>query len=121
MSAKRATTAVTSLWVTKSFCVDPSSALHSAAVVAAPDEVRGEEIKAYVKLRDGLTQNDLPPSAIFAHCADHLATFKVPRYLSYTSAFPMTVSDDKVAKAQLTDGVADLTADAFDRIDGVWR
>ena len=92
-----------------------------AAVVAAPDEARGEEIKAYVKLKDGLTQNDLPPSAIFAHCAGHLAAFKVPRYLSYTSTFPMTVSDDKVAKAQLTDGVADLTADAFDRIDGVWR
>jgi acyl-CoA synthetase (AMP-forming)/AMP-acid ligase II len=92
-----------------------------AAVVAVPDAARDEEIKAYVQLSSGLTFKELTPEQILAHCAEHLAGFKVPRYLAYTQSLPMTASDDKVSKSQLTNGVEDLAAGAYDRVDGIWR
>jgi acyl-CoA synthetase (AMP-forming)/AMP-acid ligase II len=92
-----------------------------AAVVPVPDVVRGQEVKAYVQLRAGLTADEVTPQRILAHCAEHLAGFKLPRYLAYVAEFPMSAAGDKVAKPQLTANVQDLTAGAYDRIDRVWR
>ena len=62
-----------------------------AAVVAVPDEIRGEEAMAYVILAPGATAAMLPPDAIAAHCAQHLTAFKVPRYIAYWAGdFPRT-------------------------------
>ncbi len=102
-------------------CLSALAGVAYAAVVGVPDVDRGEEIKAYLQLRPGATPDERSPDVVFAHCADHLAGFKIPRYLQYVDAFPMTASDDKVAKAQLTEGVDDLRLRSFDRVDGVWR
>lgn len=91
-----------------------------AAVVPVPDAERDEEIKAYLKLRDGVAIEDLPPQAVLAHCASRLARFKWPRYLAYVDALPRTPSD-KVAKHQLVADQADLRIGAYDAVDGVWR
>lgn len=101
-------------------CVCTLEGIVMAAVVPVPDPVRGEEIKVYVQLRPGLGPDEITPEMIFSHCEEHLAAFKVPRYLAYVPSFPMTSSDDKVAKPRLLDGVEDLTADAFDRVGGTW-
>lgn len=102
-------------------CLSSLSSVAYAAVVGVPDAERGEEIKAYLQLRPEVERSDAPPETVFAHCAEQLAAFKVPRYLAYVEEFPMTASDDKVAKSQLTEGVDDLRIGAFDRVDGVWR
>ena len=86
-----------------------------AAVIPVPDEVRGEEVKAYVLLVDGVTPGDLPPEEIVRHCAEQLAAFKVPRYVEYrTGDFPRTASM-KVQKPDLKAEKADLTDGAWDR------
>ncbi|MFP6741104.1 MAG: class I adenylate-forming enzyme family protein [Alphaproteobacteria bacterium] len=100
-------------------CMLPGIVL--AAVVPVLDTARGEEVKAYVVLGAGQSADDITPAKIIAHCAEHLAPFKIPRYLAYAESLPMTASDDKVAKPQLTEGIEDLTAGAYDRTDGVWR
>ena len=95
--------------------------IEEAAVVAVPDPLRREEVKAYLKLREGLSRDDVPPERVFAHCEGCLAAFKVPRYLAYMETdFPRTPTR-KIVKRSLIQGVADLRVGAFDRVDGVWR
>jgi long-chain acyl-CoA synthetase len=94
--------------------------IEEAAVVAVPDPLRREEVKAYLKLRAGLTPADVPPDKVFAHCERRLAKFKVPRYLAYVDDFPRTPSR-KIAKNVLVAESGDLLKDAYDRQDRVWR
>jgi crotonobetaine/carnitine-CoA ligase len=90
-----------------------------AACVPVPDATRGEEVKAYIVLQPGLTQADLPPQAVFEHCAAKLAKFKVPRYVAYTTELPKTPSG-KIAKKFLTQGVPDLRTGSYDRVEEKW-
>jgi crotonobetaine/carnitine-CoA ligase len=68
-----------------------------AAVVAVPDELRGEEVKAIV-----VVDTDPAPSAeaLAAYCAERLAAFKVPRFWEFRDSLPLTPSQ-RVAKAAL--------------------
>jgi len=67
--------------------------IRDAAVVAESDEVRGEEVKAFVLLAAGESELSLPPDAIVEWCNSRLARFKVPRYLVYRQdEFPRTPS-----------------------------
>lgn len=91
-----------------------------AAAVPVPDEYRGEEVKIYIKLIDGVEQADCLPQRIAEHCADRLAEFKIPRYYAYVAEFPYTPSA-KIAKQQLIQGVDDFRADSYDRVDDTWR
>ncbi len=102
-------------------CLSALAGVAYAAVVGVRDLDRGEEVKAYLQLRPGATPSVISPDVVFAHCADHLAGFKIPRYLHYVDALPMTASGDKVAKTRLTAGVEDLRLGSFDRIDGFWH
>jgi crotonobetaine/carnitine-CoA ligase len=63
-------------------------------VVGVPDEVRGEEVKAYV-VADGVEGTELA-----AYCAERLAAFKVPRIFSFHQDLPRTPSE-RVEKAKL--------------------
>jgi crotonobetaine/carnitine-CoA ligase len=91
-----------------------------AAVIGVPDELRKEEVKAYVLLQPGMTRDDVPPEAILAHARARLAPFKVPRYIEYRTEFPRTPSN-KIRKPELVKEKPDLRADSWDRVDGVWR
>lgn len=102
-------------------CLNAIPGVAMAAVVAVPDPLRGEEVKAFIQPAPGRSWNDIPPSQVFEHCSDHLAGFKIPRYVAYVDAFPMTAGNDKVSKPKLTDGVEDPTIGAFDRVDDLWR
>lgn len=90
-----------------------------AAAVPVPDEIRGEEVKVYVVLRDGFSPDDLPIDVLLAHCSDRLARFKVPRYITYCEPLPKTPSG-KIAKKPLTQGVDDLKAGSYDRVQEKW-
>ncbi len=84
------------------------------AVIAVPDDLRGEEIKAYVLPLEGESPETIPPDELVRHCAERLAPFKVPRYIEYRDTdFPRTASL-RVKKEDLkVDG--DLTAGSWDR------
>ena len=90
-----------------------------SAAVPVPDDIRGEEVKAYVVLREDFSPEDLPIDSVVAHCAARLARFKVPRYITYSDALPKTPSG-KIAKKQLTQDVADLKKGSYDRIQEKW-
>ncbi len=92
----------------------------SAAVVAVPDELRGEEVKVYVILLSGETPESVPPQMIVDFAAKKLAAFKLPRYVAYVEQFPLTPSE-RVAKHELIRGQTDLRLNSYDRIAGIWR
>ena len=54
-----------------------------------PDRRYGEELCAWVKLRDGA---DLDEEGVRAYCRGRIAHQKVPRYVKFVDAFPMTVT-----------------------------
>ena len=66
-------------------------------VIGVPDVRYGEELVAWVRLREGasLTRDELA-----AYCAGRIAHFKVPRYMHVTDEFPMTVTG-KVQKYRM--------------------
>ena len=70
-----------------------------AQVIGVPDAKYGEELCAWVRLRDGAT---LTAEDLKAHCQGKLAHYKVPRYVRVTDEFPMTVTG-KVQKYKMRD------------------
>jgi carnitine-CoA ligase len=86
-----------------------------AAVVAVPDELRGEEVKAYVALVEETSPSVVTPAGLVEFCRDRLAKHKVPRYIEYrTEPFPRTPSM-RVKKSALVGEVVDPFARAWDR------
>ncbi len=67
-------------------------------IVGVPDEKRGEELCAWIKLRSGADPIDA--KALDAFCRDKLAHYKIPRYVILTEEFPMTVTG-KIRKIQM--------------------
>lgn len=95
---------------------------HIADVAAVPvhDVERGEEVKIYVELRDGVTPDNSVVERILEHSRAHLAVFKLPRYIAFTSALPRTTSSNKVLKRELM-AVSDPVAGAYDTVERRWR
>lgn len=92
-------------------------AVELAACLAVPDDLRGEEIKAYVVLREA---GALEPADLADWVADRLAYFKVPRYWTWRESLPRTPSE-RVIKSELAGQGEDFSVGAWDRSDGVWR
>ena len=88
-----------------------------AAVLAVEDELRGEEVLAYVVPGDAVAREDVSPAALSAFCADRLARFKVPRYWKYCDDLPRTPSE-RIRKEALREECDDPTTGAWDRVEG---
>jgi len=58
-------------------------------VFGVPDQKYGEELAAWIKLREGETST---PEEIRGFCEGKLAHFKIPRYVKFVDEFPMTVT-----------------------------
>jgi crotonobetaine/carnitine-CoA ligase len=85
------------------------------AVIPVPDQLRGEEVKAYILPKQGETRDTLPPDEIIAFCKKRLASYKVPRYLEYrTTDFERTPSM-RVHKQTLLKEKTDLIKGCWDR------
>jgi fatty-acyl-CoA synthase len=69
-----------------------------AQVIGVPDERLGEEIMAWVRLREGA--EPLTAEALRVFCTGKLAHFKIPRYVKLVDSFPMTVTG-KVRKVEM--------------------
>ncbi len=91
-----------------------------AACVPVPDDIRGEEVKAYVVLRSDCTLDDTPPRVLVEFCEPQIAYFKVPRYWTYRDDLPRTPSE-RIIKGEIMAEQADLRIGAYDRVDDVWR
>ncbi|PZU41804.1 MAG: AMP-binding protein [Arsenicicoccus sp.] len=69
-----------------------------AQVVGVPDERYGEELMAWVRLREGA--EPLTAEAVKDFCTGSLAHYKIPRHVQVIEEFPMTVTG-KVRKVEL--------------------
>jgi crotonobetaine/carnitine-CoA ligase len=92
-------------------------AVRSAAAVPVPDEVRGEEVKAFLELQPGCERTD--PQQILDFARAHLAAFKVPRFLEYVGTMPRTPSE-RIAKHVLLARCDDQRRGSYDATTGSW-
>jgi fatty-acyl-CoA synthase len=67
-------------------------AIEQAAVVGLPDKKYGEELCAWIRLKQGHTGSDALADELRAHCRANLAHYKVPRYIRFVESFPQTVT-----------------------------
>ncbi len=58
-------------------------------VIGVPDVKYGEELCAWIKLKSGQTCTD---EEIRGFCQGQIAHYKIPRYVKFVDAFPMTVT-----------------------------
>ncbi len=99
--------------------VNSAPAVLESAVIGVPDELRGEEVKAFVVLKDDIAPNQAILDEIIATCVTQLASFKVPRYFSFRTQLPKTPSL-KVAKQTLKTDAAHAAEPTFDRVHQRW-
>ncbi|HEY2300324.1 MAG TPA: AMP-binding protein [Acidimicrobiales bacterium] len=71
--------------------------IEDVQIIGVPDRHYGEEIMAWVRVRDGAA---LDADAVRAFCRDRVAHFKVPRYIKFVDEFPLTVTG-KVQKFKM--------------------
>ncbi|GLY35445.1 fatty-acyl-CoA synthase [Amycolatopsis sp. NBRC 101858] len=69
-----------------------------AQVIGVPDEKYGEELMAWVRMREGA--QPLTAEKVREFCEGKLARYKIPRYVHVVEEFPMTVTG-KVRKVEM--------------------
>ena len=77
-------------------------AIADVAVFGIADARMGEEVVAWVKLREGV---EVTEEEVRAFCRGQIAHYKVPRYVRFVEGFPMTVSG-KVQKFLMREAMA---------------
>jgi fatty-acyl-CoA synthase len=69
--------------------LDAHPSVSEVQVVGVPDPKYGEEICAWVRLREG---HPATSEELRAFCRGQIATCKIPRYFRFTTEFPTTVT-----------------------------
>ena len=73
--------------------------VEDVTVVGVPDPRFGEELCAWIRLKPGETASE---TELIEFCKGQIAHYKIPRYLRFVDAFPMTVTG-KVQKFLIRD------------------
>jgi fatty-acyl-CoA synthase len=90
------------------------SKIADVQVIGVPDVKYGEEVCAWVRLREGqeATEHELRE-----FCRGQIATYKIPRYIRFTTEFPATVTG-KIQKFRMRDiSVAELGLISADAVE----
>jgi long-chain acyl-CoA synthetase len=66
-------------------------AVKETAVVGEPDPYRGETVKAFVALKEGMTTS-VTPEEIISFCKARMAAYKYPRKVEFVSEIPKTLT-----------------------------
>ena len=75
-------------------------AVAEAAVVASPDELRGEVVKAYVILAPGYEPSDALAAELQDYVKNVTAPYKYPREIEFVTELPKTISG-KIRRVEL--------------------
>ena len=78
-------------------------AVADVQVIGLPDEKYGEELCAWISLRDGENASE---DDIRAFCKNQIAHHKIPRIIRFVDAFPMTITG-KVQKYRMREIMAE--------------
>lgn len=79
-------------------CTHPN--IQDCYVVGVPSMRLGEEVAAYIKLKEGL---EVSMEELVQYCHAGLARYKVPKYSKFVTEYPQTVTG-KVKKFELQKG-----------------
>jgi acyl-coenzyme A synthetase/AMP-(fatty) acid ligase len=71
-----------------------------SAVCPVGDEMRGEEVFAFVVLRPGAAPTLETACALQGHCLEALAYYKAPGYVAFRAELPQTASQ-KLARGEI--------------------
>lgn len=63
--------------------------IQDVQVIGVPDERFGEELCAWIRVREGAS---LDADGVRAFCQGQIAHYKIPRYIEFVSDFPMTIT-----------------------------
>jgi acyl-coenzyme A synthetase/AMP-(fatty) acid ligase len=75
-------------------------AVAESAVVASPDEIRGEVVKAFIILKPGYQPSKVLVKEIQDHVKKVTAPFKYPRKIEFVDSLPKTISG-KIKRGEL--------------------
>jgi len=79
--------------------------IQEVQVIGVPDPKFGEELMAWIQLKPG---ERLDEDAVKSFCRGQIAHYKVPRYVKFVDAFPMTVTG-KIQKFKMREeSIAEL-------------
>ncbi|PHV13222.1 AMP-binding protein [Chitinimonas sp. BJB300] len=83
--------------------------IHDVQIVGIPDPKYGEELCAWIIAKEGTTLTD---GEVRDFCHGQIAYFKVPRYIHFVAAFPMTITGkiQKYKMREIMTEVLGLTA-----------
>jgi fatty-acyl-CoA synthase len=73
------------------------SKISDVQVIGVPSEKFGEEVMAWIKLKEG---ESATVEEILDYCKGKIAHFKVPRFIKFVEEFPMTVTG-KIRKVEM--------------------
>ncbi|MDE0376408.1 MAG: AMP-binding protein [bacterium] len=89
-------------------------AIEDVQVIGVPDVKYGEQVMAWVKLREGA---EATAQDIRDFCRGRIAHFKVPQYVKFVDSFPMTVTG-KIRKVEMREAsIAELGLEGAARIE----
>ncbi len=71
--------------------------INDVQVIGVPDDKYGEEVMAWIKLKEG---EEATQEEIINFCKGKIAHFKIPRYIKFVEYFPMTVTG-KIRKVEM--------------------
>jgi len=74
-------------------------------VVGIPDPKYGEELCAWIRMREG--REPITAASLREFCAGRLARYKIPRYVHLADDFPMTVTG-KIRKREMRERTTEL-------------
>ncbi|MFW5699307.1 MAG: AMP-binding protein [Bacteroidota bacterium] len=77
--------------------IQTHDAIESVQVIGVPDFKYGEEVMAWVKLKNG---DKIAEEDLYNYCKGQIATFKIPKYWKFVNEFPTTVTG-KIRKVEM--------------------
>jgi len=78
--------------------------IQDAKIIGVPDPKYGEEVCAWIQLREGAAA--LTADQLRQFCRERIAYFKVPRYIRFVREFPMTATG-KVQKFRMREAMVE--------------
>jgi len=78
------------------------SKVKECAVVASPDEIRGQIVKAFIVLREPVTDQEGLAKELQQFIKQHTAPYKYPRKIEFIDELPKTISG-KIRRVELRD------------------
>ena len=83
----------------ESACLE-HAAVREAAVVASPDELRGNVVKAFIVLADGYEPSEALADEIKGHVRERLSAYAYPRRVEFVPELPKTLTG-KIRRIEL--------------------